>query len=565
MEGVKKALHPKSRFKVIIQLLLLVKPMAPVMLFTIIMGSIGYLSGIFISISGGYALLHILGVQTAVTMDQVGFIVMGLALILSVSKYLEQLSGHYIAFKLLAQIRDQVFAVLRKLAPAKLEGRDKGNLITLITTDIELIEVFYAHTIAPVAIALLTTAFMTFFIGQIHLYLGAIAFLGYLTVGVIIPMINGKLGKKIGRLYRDDFGNFNSYLLESLRGLRELIQYGQGEVRRDTLSEKSNQLSQKNKSMKNREGLTRAITDFTILSFGLLILSASVMLVNAGALASYQVLIATLALLGSFGPTVALSALSNDLMQTLASGERVIHLLNEQPQVEDVVHGKTILPETFKGIECQALDFAYDGDLILKEVSLNIPSRKIVGVHGKSGSGKSTLLKLLMRFWALEQGEIYYVNAEKTAIKDINTSSLRKMVSYVTQDTYLFHDSIGENIRLSKPNATQDEVILAAKKASIHTFISGLPKGYDTLIGELGSTLSGGERQRIGLARAFLHDAPVMLLDEPTSNVDSLNEGIILKSIKEACEDKCVVLVSHRKSTLGITDLAFHMNRGRVS
>lgn len=555
----------KSRFKIILQLLGLVKPLAPLMLFTVTMGTIGFISGIFISIVGGYALLNALGMHTPFSTPSLALVVLGLALTLSVSKYLEQLSGHYIAFKLLAQIRDQVFTTLRKLAPAKLEGRDKGNLITIITSDIELIEVFYAHTIAPVAIALLCTAIMTFFFYTIHPMLAAIALLAYITVGFILPMINGKLGKKTGRLYRNGFGDFNSYLLESIRGLKELIQFGQGDSRKASISEKSMRLSQQNKRMKEREGLNSAITDLTIMTFGLLMLSASISLSRAGAISSVGVIASTIAMLGSFGPTVALSALSNDLTQTLASGERVLHLINEKPLVNDITQGVTYNKKAFSGIECENIHFSYNQEPILEGVHLTIPPNSITGIHGVSGSGKSTLLKLLMRFWSVDSGDIYYKHGSKTSIEQTNTKTLRQLVSYVTQDTYLFNDTIKENIRLAKPDASLEDVMKAAKNASIHDFISQLPQGYHTQVGELGGTLSGGERQRIGLARAFLHDAPIMLLDEPTSNVDSLNEGIILKAIKESCKHKSVVLVSHRKSTLSISDLHFHLKRGRVS
>lgn len=555
----------KSKVGLIFKLLALVKPLTPVMMCTIIMGTIGFLTAIFISIFGGYAILNVIGVDTGFTNKSIFIIVIGLAVTLSITKYLEQLSGHYIAFRLLADIRCKVFGSLRKLAPAKLEGKDKGNMISIITSDIELIEVFYAHTIAPVSIGIICSLFMVFFIGSFHYSLGIIAFIGYFIVGLIIPYYNIKFGKKIGREYRNQFGELNSFLLESLRGLKEIIQYGKGDERREQIRDKSNELSVKNKILKNDEGNIAAITDTVILVFGLIILVTSLNLQKQGVLDFTAVIIATISMLGSFGPTIVLSALSNDLLQTLASAERVLGIIEEAPMVEDIVNKEEVDVENFNKVKVENVDFAYDDETILNNVSLEIPSNKIIGIHGVSGSGKSTLLKLLMRFWEVKGGQISFNDGSEKNINEINTSSLRKMESYVTQETYLFHESIKDNIKIAKLNATDEEVIIAAKKASIHDFIMSLPQGYDTKVAELGSSLSGGERQRIGIARAFLHNSKIIMLDEPTSNLDSLNEGIILKSLKEECKDKSVILVSHRKSTMSISDVVYKMNSGRVS
>lgn len=555
----------KNKFSIILKLLALVKPLAPIMIITITMGTIGFLTAIFISIYGGYGILNVFGYDTGITNQTIFITVIVLAVTLSITKYLEQLSGHYIAFRLLADIRGKVFASLRKLAPAKLEGKDKGNMISIITSDIELIEVFYAHTIAPVSIGFICSIFMACFIGSYHYSLGIIALVGYLIVGLVIPYYNTQLGRTVGREYRNQLGNLNSYLLESLRGLKEIIQYGQGESRRKSIKNKSNSLSDKNKVMKDGEGNISAITDTVVLIFGLIVLTVSINLLKQGLLDVEGVIIATIAMLGSFGPTIVLSALSNDLLQTLASAERVIGIIEEAPIVNDIFGKEDVKVEDFNSINVENVTFSYDEETILDKVSLEIPSNKIVGIHGVSGSGKSTLLKLLMRFWEVKDGNISFNDGRKKNINEINTKSLRRMESYVTQETYLFHDSIRDNIRIAKLDATDEEVIRAAKKASIHDFIVSLPNGYDTKVAELGSSLSGGERQRIGIARAFLHDAPVMMLDEPTSNLDSLNEGIILKALKEECSDKSVILVSHRKSTMNISDVVYSMNSGRVS
>ena len=542
-----------------VQLFGLVKPLLHIMTITVIMGVIGFLCSIFITILGGYAFVNLLGIETGIRTQTILAAVAVMAVLRGVLRYGEQSSGHYIAFRLLAIIRDKVFKALRKLAPAKLEGRDKGNLISIITSDIELLEVFYAHTIAPIAIAFITSVIMTIFIGSFSPVLGVLALIAYVTVGVVLPMINSRRGKEDGRLYRERFGNLNSFVLDSLRGLRETIQYDDGGNRLEKMVELSEELDSIQEKLKSHEARTKAITDTAILCFSVAMLFVSVFLWSRGSLGIQGVIIATIAMMSSFGPTVALSSLSNNLLQTLASGERVLAILEEEPQVQEV-HGES--KTSFRGIACSDISFSYGDEKILSDFTVDIPQNKILGITGRSGSGKSTFLKLLMRFWDRSSGDISISGKD---IRDINTSCLRNIQSYVTQETHLFKDSIEANIKIARPHATREQVIEAAKKASIHDFIMSLPQGYDTKVAELGESLSGGERQRIGIARAFLHDAPMLLLDEPTSNLDSLNEGIILKSIKEECKDKTVVLISHRKSTMGIAHKQYSVENGRVS
>ena len=552
-------MNKKSGLKVMMQLVGMVKPLLHIMSITVIMGVIGFLCSIFITILGGFALLNVLGLHTGFSTNALLVTVVILAIIRGALRYAEQASGHYIAFRLLALIRDKVFKALRRLAPAKLEGRDKGNLISIITTDIELLEVFYAHTIAPITIAIITSIILIIFIGQYSLILALVALAAYIAVGYIVPQITSKLGREDGREYRKVFGDLNSYLLDSLRGIRETIQFDDGQHRLNTIIRKSDELDKLQEKLKKHEGTSKAITDSVILLFSLGMLFISIYLHSIGSIEFNAVFICTITMMSSFGPVVALSNLSNNLLQTLASGERVLSILEETPIVEEVTNG---VNANFEGAEFKDVSFSYDDEKILSNFNISIEKNKIIGITGKSGSGKSTFLKLLMRFWDRESGNINISNKD---IKSINTSSLRNLEAYVTQETYLFKDSIEANIKISKPDATHEEVIEAAKKASIHDFIISLPQGYDTKISELGTSLSGGERQRIGIARAFLHNSPLLLLDEPTSNLDSLNEGIILKSIKEECNEKTVLLVSHRKSTMNIVDKEFSVEHGRVS
>mgnify|MGYP000734856325 FL=1 len=546
----------RSSIKIMGKMIGLVKPLAHIMTAAVLLGTLGYLCAIFLTITAGYGVLLAMKGQRV---TKYLIILVVLAVMRGILHYAEQYCNHFIAFKLLAIIRHQVFAVLRKLCPAKLDGREKGNLISIITTDIELLEVFYAHTISPIMIAILTSLIMVVFIGKFHVYAGIFAVCSYLLVGCVIPLWNGSKGGQKGMEFRSGFGNLNSFVLESLRGIDETIQYGQGKKRKAQISEKSIELGKMQKDLNRMEAMQRAVTDLVILccSFGMFFLMYH--LYQAGNVTFDAMLLATIAMMGSFGPVTALSSLSNNLNQTLASGERVLSLLEEEPMVEESEGEADI---SFEGASVEDVTFAYDEEVILKDCNINMKQGKVIGICGKSGCGKSTLLKLLMRFWDVNKGNIKISDQN---VKEIPTKTLRNTQSYVTQETELFHDSIANNVAIGKPGAAREEIIKAAQKASIHDMIMSLPNGYDTEVGELGDTLSGGEKQRIGIARAFLHDSPMLLLDEPTSNLDSLNEGIILKSLKEESQGRTVVLVSHRESTMGIADEVYHMDAGRVS
>ena len=544
----------RSGVKVMCRLIGLVKPLTGYMLLAIIMGLIGHLTATFITVFGGFAVLHILHPEWSVNLGVLFAAVLIFALIRGFLRYAEQACNHFIAFKLLALIRDKVFGALRRLCPAKLEGRDKGNLINIITSDIELLEVFYAHTISPVCIAILFGVVMTVFIGSYHGGLGILAAVAYIVVGVVIPFITSKCSGNDGMRFRSKSGELAGFVLDSLRGLSETLQYGQGENRMMQINQQTDALSAEEERMKRTAGGNNAVTNTVILIFDLSMLFLSASLCDFSG-----TLICTLALMSSFGPFVALAALGSTLQNTFAAGNRVLDLLKESPVVEEVI-GKTEVE--FYGAAAEEVTFAYGEETILDKFSVEIPENKVIGIVGRSGSGKSTLLKLFMRFWQVQKGQISICGR---SVDEINTANLRNVESFVTQETHLFHDSIRNNLRIAKLNATEEEMIAACKKASVHDFIMSLPQGYDTPVGELGDTLSGGERQRLGLARAFLHDAPFMLLDEPTSNLDSLNEAVILKSLHEECQGKTVVLVSHRKSTMGIVDQAYTVEHGRVS
>lgn len=549
----------RSGFVVMMRLIGLVKPLTGYMILAILMGLVGHLCATFITVLGGYGLLHLMEIKVPISLMAIFVSVVIFAVLRGILRYAEQACNHFIAFKLLALIRDKVFQALRKLCPAKLEGKDKGNLISVITSDIELLEVFYAHTISPAAIAFLFTILMCGYIGSFHPVLGVLALAAYLIVGIVMPLIISRVSGDDGMRFRSKSGELSSFVLDSLRGLSETMQYGVAEKRLQDMNARTDALSVDEARMKKVTGWNMAITNGLILILDFTMLFVSIYLYQAGEIGFDGVLLATIALMSSYGPVVALANLGSTLQNTFAAGNRVLDILKETPAVEDITGGKDI---NFGDVTVDNLSFSYGEETILSDISLQIPEKSIVGIVGRSGSGKSTLLKLLMRFWKVEQGDVKIAGI---SVSQINTENLRQMESYVTQETHLFHDSIRNNLRIARLDATDEEIQNACKKASVHDFIMSLPQGYDTLVGELGDTLSGGERQRLGLARAFLHDAPLMLLDEPTSNLDSLNEAVILKSLHEESEGKTVVLVSHRESTMRIADKVYSVEHGRMS
>ena len=550
------------KVKVLFRMLALVKPLAGFMILAVTLGTLGYLTAQFIPILGGYAVLEGLGLNTqnSLSFKTIVILLLIFALLRSIFRFSEQRTNHYIAFRLLAIIRDKVFKALRRLCPAKLEGKDKGDLISLITSDVELLEVFYAHTISPICIGILTETIMCIFIGSFHPLLALVACLSYITVGVILPLIISKRSGKLGESLRAESGMLASHMLESIRGIDESLQYNGGEKRLKEISEKTKALSQKQGVLNRLNGTNLSLTNTFIWLSDLVMMAVGIYLYTSRKVSFEGFLIPMIALMSSFGPVSALSALGTSLQSTIASGARVLAVIDEEAETEDI-SDKELL--SFDGqAQVENLSFAYGEEKVLNNISLKINKGEILGIMGPSGCGKSTLLKIFMRFWKTKEGSIKISGRD---IEEINTENLHDIESYMTQETQIFKDTIANNIRIGKLNASDAEVVEACKNASIHDFIISLPKGYNTEVGELGSTLSSGEKQRIGLARAFLHNAPFMILDEPTSSLDSLNEAVILKALKNCAQDKTILLVSHRKSTMCIADQSLSMDKGRLS
>ena len=574
-----------STFAILFKMIGMVRPLTGFMVLAVLAGTIAFLSAQFIPVLGGYAILEGLGLDTTITTRTIWTVLPILAIVRAVFRFTEQRLNHYIAFSILALVRDRVFGALRRLCPAKLEGRDKGDLVALITADVELLEVFYAHTISPICIALVVEAVMCVYIGSFHIALGVLALAAYLCVGIAVPLIISGISGNMGEKVRQHSADLSSCVLENIRGLDETIQYDYSKERMGVLRGKTKTLLWHQNKLNRLTGLNLAIANTFILCFDVLMAVVAGWLYLNGKVGFDGFLLPVLAMMSSFGPVSALASLGTTLQNTVASGARVLAILEEEPETEEI----TGQPEaTFHGAECRMVTFSYGagknsaagntsakgkkssskkrsarevvGEPVLRNFSLSIPENRIIGIVGESGCGKSTLLKLLMRFWEVQKGRIGIVgDGETVGIDEINTSDLRDMESYMTQDTQMFKDTIANNIRVAKVDATQEEVERACRKASLHDWIMALPDGYETNVGELGDTLSGGEKQRIGLARAFLHDAPFMLLDEPTSNLDSLNEAVILKALRQEAKGKTVLLVSHRKSTMRVVDVEIGM------
>ncbi|MFC2704643.1 MAG: amino acid ABC transporter ATP-binding/permease protein [Olsenella profusa] len=537
----------------------LTKPLAGFMVISVACGVAGFACATFLPVlAAGEAVSLVSGAPLLSVGACVG-ILCALAIARGVLHYVEQSCNHYIAFKLLAHIRSEVFASLRRLAPAKLAGADRGSLVSMVTADIELLEVFFAHTISPICIAVLMSALMVALLGTISWQLALVALVGYLVVGVVVPVLVSWLSGDGGRASREQAAGLSTFVLDGLRGLAEVLQFDAGAARLGTLDARSRELVETQRDLRDAATTGSMAAGAAITACSLAELVVGVLLWRGGAVGASAVVVSTVATLSSFGPVVALANLGSTLQGTLASAGRVLDILDEEPVVEEVTEGEDI---AFGGATARGVGFSYDDGRVLDDVTLDIPQGSIVGITGRSGSGKSTFCRLLMRFWDVDKGQLA-ISGQR--IDTVRTGNLRDLEALVEQDTYLFHDTIRDNLLIARPDATQGQIEAACHTASVHDFIMGLPQGYDTEVGELGDTLSGGERQRLGLARAFLHDAPFLILDEPTSSLDSLNEGVILRSLDGQRGARTVLLVSHRASTMAVADQTFSMDAGRVS
>ena len=550
----------RSNFSIMARLVGLTRPLLPVMVLAIVLGVLGFLAAIFLTVFAAYGLLNAAGSWGVVPLGVACALVVVCGVVRGPLRYGEQLCNHYLAFKILALVRDKVFGRMRTLAPAKLEGRDKGDLVSLLTGDIELLEVFYAHTLSPAAIALIVSVVMVAFTATLSPLLAAYAAFSYAVVGIAVPWISSKASGTGGREVRDAIGSMNAFVLDSLRGLRETLQFGRADDRARELSCRMSSLAKVEGRLKDRTAVAMAATGAVVLALDMGMLLAAMHLANSGTIAFGPAAIACAALMSSFGPVIAVANLGSTLQQTLASGARVLDVLDESPQTVEIEDGVSL--DGFYGAAASHVDFSYGDACVLSDVELSIQPGQVVRIAGRSGSGKSTLLKLFMRFWDVGSGAIEVSGRD---VRRVATASLRQVEGFMTQETHLFAGTVRDNLAFAKPGASDEEIMAACEKASIAGFVRRLPSGLDTQVGELGDALSGGERQRLGLARVFLHDAPFVLLDEPTSNLDALNEAAVLRALADNRAGKTVVLVSHRPSAAAIADVTYSVEHGRVS
>lgn len=535
---------------IMFNLIKILGPFALVMILAILNGTLGFIASMGVTIFGALGIAKLLGSNVYLSYEIIITLVIVFGVLRGILRYFEQYSNHYIAFKLLEILRSKIFSKLRDLAPAKLESKQKGNLIAILTADIETLEVFYAHTISPICIAMLVSLTVFLFVGFVSSwFLALVALIGFVVIGILLPIFYSKILKKSGVEYRKKFASFNSYFLDSIKGIKEIIFHNMEKDREDKVNEKSEELLSITKNMKSKNALVVATSELSVAIFIVVSLIVGLVLFYQNQIDLGMMIVGVVTIFGSFGPVLAISNLPGNLTQTFASGDRVLNLLEEKPLVEDIKGNNEFV---FNSLKVSNLSFSFeDGDQILKNVNFEVKKGEIVGIIGPSGSGKSTILNLLLRFYKKDSGEILYNDID---IDKINSSSLKDNVSLVLQSTYLFNESILENLKLAKENASFNEIVNSTRKANIHTFIQGLRNGYKSEVKTMGDNLSSGEKQRLGLARAFLKNTPLILLDEPTSNVDSINEGIILKSILEAKKDHAIILVSHRESTMAIAD-----------
>lgn len=551
----------RSGAVIMANLILLLGSLAYIMVLAVINGSLGFLCAMGVTLFGAVGVAKALGESIALSYGAIIAFAVGCGVLRGILRFFEQYSNHYIAFRLLAVLRDKIFGALRTLCPAKLESKQKGAIIAMITSDIETLEVFYAHTISPICIAVLVSACVFGFVGAVAGWaLAAVALLGYLTIGILVPVLASDRLKASGVRYRAEFASFNAYFLDSIKGIRDLVLNNTGQQREAEVNARSEALLTETKRMKHDITKTTAATELCVSAFILAALVVGIYLVASGRLSAGRMVIGVVAVFGSFGPVIAISALPGNLTQTFAAGDRVLDLLAEKPAVTPITNGNT---SNFGNLAVQNLSFSYNAETpVLQDITLRAEKGEIIGIVGESGCGKSTFLKLLLRFWQKSSGEIRFGGVD---VDDIDTDSLLKNVTMVSQTTYLFDETIEENLRIAKPDATQEELEAACRMASVHEFILSLPDGYKTRVGTLGDNLSAGEKQRIGLARAFLRGSEWILLDEPTSNVDSINESIILKALQAQKGKKSILLVSHRESTMAIADRIYRVKDGRMT
>lgn len=476
---------------------------------------------------------------------------------IGLGRFVEQYISHIAAYRLLAEMRTAIFNVLRSLAPAKLMGRQRGEIISVAVSDIETIEYFFAHTIGPAITAIVVPVIILSFVATYNVLYVLVLLPVYLATGVGIPVVAMKIGRKTGVSYRTGLGKLKAYILESIRGLKDILIYNNGDKRLQEIDNMGHSLNRIYKNIiRHRNMISSVPMLFTNCARVFILLAASVLMFRGEGVPNETVIVSFIAV-ASFASTQVLTGIMTSLLQTYAAAERLFQLVDEPLPVEESENPLSV--DAVNDISIENVSFGYDKTKnILENYSLHIKKNEKVGIMGESGCGKTTVLRLLLRFWDPCSGDILI---DETNLRSLSFASLRRNIITLEQDTYLFNDTIGANISLGKPDATEQEIEHTAKLAQIHDFISRLPDGYNTQMGELGNRVSGGERQRIGIARAMLMNPSVLVMDEPTSSLDTLNERGILQTIDSEFKDCTVLTVSHRLSTVAGCDRIIHMTK----
>ena len=544
----------RTSLHIMIDLMILAKEHFFDLLIAIVAGIVSFLSSTSIAVLAAMLIVKSAGL---IAMPFAGIVRLMLifAFLRGVSRYLEQYMNHLVAFKVLRTLRDKVFAAVRRLAPAKIEVSNKGELIAMITADIELIEVFYAHTISPISIAVICVLIYLTAIFIFSPIIALLTLISYFVMGVVLPILFSKWAKDTGSGLRKEIGDLNNIFLDLLRGIIEIMQFAYRDKAVDIVQNSNRSLVKKQARLIGQLALLLALEDLiVVLTTGIIILVGM-----ATGLSRDILLPLSFGIFFSFPAVANVASLGNGLSQSLACGERVLNLLEEEPIIQEITDGINLsLPKGGKDclIKIDNLSFSYGQQPVLKNFNLEIAQGEFVGIQGESGCGKSTLLKLIMYFLPADTGSI---SISGHPVRTINTQSLWNNISYMTQSTEFFEGTIRDNLLIAKPDATDEELITALKRASVLEFVEHLEHGLDTTLTELGDNFSAGEKQRLGLARCFLEDAKIMLLDEPTSNLDILNENIILNALKQNHSDKTIILVSHRQSSFRICDYVVQM------
>lgn len=547
----------RSFNKLIYSLLKIIGPFIKVIILAVFTGTLGFILSMNITIFASLVIVKYLGITINISYQVLFTIIIVSGIVRGILRYFEQYSNHYIAFRILQILRNKIFSKISSLGIKQFEQKNKGDFISMFETDVEALEVFYAHTISPVLIAICTSLIVTIFIGIYSNFIVSIYYLiAYLIIGLLVPIVYYKCNKNIGIKQRKELVDFNSYYLDSVYGAYEIKALNKEEERKSQINLKSKKLNELSDEAENVNINFRNITNTLIVILNLLSIVLSVVLAKFNILNSLDSIVIFITMTSSFGSVLALANLGQNFSNVFSSANRVIDLLETESDLK--VEGD-IKEFEFDNLEFKDVSFKYDNKLVLDNFNFKVNKNDFIGIYGQSGIGKTTILKLIMHYYDTDSGYLY-INGNDINKYDLN--SLYENISMFSQNTYLFKDTVLNNLLIAKKDATIEEVNKALKKASIYDLVYSLKDGLNTKINDIKDNLSQGEIQRIGIARIFLRKPKLLLLDEITANIDILNESIILKSLKEYQEDMTIILISHKKSTLSVCDKLYEFKPG---